>query len=917
MKYIRRISIRGDLGLQLLALYLLFVGPVVLAALTFDRIASQRLETDIKASDLALARAIAQETNTTMDHALQSVGKLAGYPAVINADPKGMEELFTTLMSARPEVNLVYRLDSKGVMVFHQPVGPGSTIGIDFSFRDYYQRALNSHGPLISLGRISPTTQQPVATAVMPLWGDNNEFLGLVATNIKLESLSTTLTSIAAEHRSEEHFQVFIIDAAGKVIARPYPTRDNLLVDINSSLPEIVRSVLAGKSDNLIETGENGQETLYSYVPIPEAGWGVIVSRPTSAAFATPVSFHRGVLLLIAVFLGIGLIFWIALSRQVIRPLERLAAFSRMIGRQQDISAEQRQALQSMSDRPDQMGHLIRSLTRMEDAIEARLNELSTLLQTSAEVVSSLDSKTVLERILEQVEHLLEVKKCAIVALDEERGIFRAQASRGLSRRYTEQISIDPREPQSITLRAIRTGQPIQISDTEEDPTFAFMRPRSRAEGYRSMLAVPLNTQHAPPSALLVYRPEPHLFTEREINLVTNFANHAAMAIENAALYARSDMRLQEQTRRLEALIQSLQDGLILENLEGRVLYANRRISELLRLPSEEISGAPVENLIERLLALAAEDDREKRERIHRAVQAALNGSGDRMVEMPLQDARHTRYLRLQVFDVTDSQGMPIGCGQILRDITTSREVDRMKSSLISTVSHELRTPLAAIKGYATTLLAEDVKWDPHAQREFLAIISKETDRLSDLVNDLLDMSRIEAGNLTVSRVECDLKELIDAAAQRSQPQPGNRLRVNLPPDLPTFFGDPKRIEVVLRNLIENAAKYTGDSSLIRVSAAKQGDKLVIRVQDEGPGIPSEDSERVFESFYRVENGLKRTKPGAGIGLAICQGFVRAHGGEIWLEPRARGTSVAFSLPLMESEYPLAKVDHVGTSVTH
>src|SRR4030067_2364856 len=133
-----KISLRRDLGLQLLALYLLFVGPVVVAALIFDRLASQRIEADVKAADLALARAIAQETNTALDHALQSVENLASYPDVISIDKAGMEILFSMLMSARPDVNLVYRLDLQGMMVFHVPVGPGSTVGQDFSFREYY-----------------------------------------------------------------------------------------------------------------------------------------------------------------------------------------------------------------------------------------------------------------------------------------------------------------------------------------------------------------------------------------------------------------------------------------------------------------------------------------------------------------------------------------------------------------------------------------------------------------------------------------------------------------------------------------------------------------------------------------------------------------------------------------------------------
>jgi signal transduction histidine kinase len=267
-------------------------------------------------------------------------------------------------------------------------------------------------------------------------------------------------------------------------------------------------------------------------------------------------------------------------------------------------------------------------------------------------------------------------------------------------------------------------------------------------------------------------------------------------------------------------------------------------------------------------------------------------------VEIALQSARQTRFLRMQVFDVTDMDGTLIGRGQILRDITQNRELDRMKTSLISTVSHELRTPLAAIKGYASTLLADDVHWDVLTQREFLNIISKETDRLSELVTDLLDMSRIEGGNLKVSRVACNLKELIDRAAQRAHPSPKDRLKIDLPPGLPVFFADPQRIESVLRNLLENAAKYAGEESPIQVSAHVQAGNLIMRVEDEGPGIPDEDSQRIFESFYRVENGLTRSTTGAGLGLAICQGFVRAHGGEIWLEPRPIGTCVAFSLPL-------------------
>ena len=221
-----------------------------------------------------------------------------------------------------------------------------------------------------------------------------------------------------------------------------------------------------------------------------------------------------------------------------------------------------------------------------------------------------------------------------------------------------------------------------------------------------------------------------------------------------------------------------------------------------------------------------------------------------------------------------------------------------MKSSLISTVSHELRTPLASIKGYTTTLLAEDVEWDLTSQNEFLNIILEETDRLNDLVNDLLDLSRIESGDINVSRTACDFKGLVLRASQRAQPQPGNLLRLEIPDSLPLLNLDVRRIEVVLRNLIENATKYAGPGSPIHVSANLKNDILFVKVKDEGPGIPIEEHERIFESFYRLEDDIALTTPGLGLGLSICQGFIKAHGGEIWTETRETGACVAFSLPV-------------------
>ena len=887
----RWLNFHRDLGLQLLALYLFLVIPFLLTLWVFDQLVGERIRTDVAANDLALARAIAQETDLSINNALSAVEELAAYPAVRESDIPEMDRLFSVVLRTRPDINLVYRLDKDGIMIYHYPVGPGSTVGVDFSFRDYFHRALHSDSSLVSQGRISPTTNQAVATAVMPLWSEQGEFMGLVGTNIRLASLSNTLSEIVSEHQSEEGLQIAILDASAQIIA--YPDSGQLLHPAQEVFPPIFERALTGTDGTIITNDLDGEERLYTYAPITEINWGVIVSRPAVNAFSTQLFLRRIVIIAAGTFVLIGLFFWWALSVRVISPIERLAPTSEAIGMNRPISHEERGIIDAQAKRRDQIGHLTKSILKMEELIADRVKEQAILLETSKAVVSSLDLRTVLDRILDQASRLLNVHISAIIALDEQFGVFRIRASRGLSKQFADQLTIQPSEPSSVTMRAIHAREPIQVSDTETDPSYTPQRPRARAEGYRAILAVPLITQYAPPTALLVFHTKPHVFSHNEIQLLSSFANQASMAIENAVLYERSDMQLQEQTRRLEALIQSLQDGLILSNLSGEVAYANRRIGDLAGMTVEELAGAPIDRVLDRILGNVAEG-----EGIRKQVRKLLAHESDQRVELTLLLPGRTLRLRLDTFNVTDMNKIPIGRGLILHDITSDYELDRMKSSLVSTVAHELRTPLAAIKGYASTLLAEDVEWDRESQREFLKVISDETDRLTHLVNNLLDLSRIEAGSLMLSKDACNLEEIIQRAASQAQLQPGNRLEIQLPAGLPTLFADRPRLETIFRNLIENSVKYAGDQATITVKADQRNGRIIFHVSDDGPGIPNEESQRIFESFYQVNASLARISSGAGLGLAICQGLVRAHGGEIWVEDQKQGACISFSIPL-------------------
>lgn len=908
----RSFPLRSNLGLQLLALYMMFIGPVLLGALVFDYFTSNKLERDVKAADLALAHAIAQETDATLTNAARTVVNLATRQAVLNADVAGMREIFKDIVLGRSDINLIYRLDDNGIMRYHYPEGPPSTVGVDFSFRRYFAAAQNSTGPLFSDGRISPTTNKPVATAVMPLWDDAHHFRGVVATNLALDKLSDTLNIIRGE--PSQGLVISIVDAKGQVIAYPdlldtdlagntmltvrqgddQGLPDTMLPEWSSWHDDVVPRVLAGETGSLIVQAPDTSEWLRSYVPIPVARWGVIVQRPTRLAFATIRQFHHLLLIAIVVYLIGGILFWLALTRQVITPLEQLSEFSKKVGQRQERQHWRKIPLKPWSERPDQVGHLARSLATMAENIEAHVIELATLLETSRAVVRSLDANTVINTILDEVQRLLDVERCAIVALDERLEVFRIRASRGLSDGYVAHLRIEPSEPHSAAMRSLRSHRPVQIIDTELDECYTPFRERASAEGFRSLLAVPLLPPHAPPAVLILYHNEPYQYRETQLELISTFANQAAMAMEHAALYAQTDAQLQEQTRRLEAIVESLDSGLILESLEGNILYCNQHAVQLAGVRRSQACMKTSSELINDLLATATDPIA-----AHQAIQQALADPTMPAVDITRQNSDgQVQFLRIQVFQVTDARGQAIGRGQYWQDITRDKKIDRMKTTLLSTVSHELRTPLAAIKGYTTTLLAKDVEWDRETQLEFLQTISEETDRLTALVSNLLDLSRLEGGALQIQRELYPIDALLRETARREQLRLGNRLKLDIPSHLPALWIDRTRLETVIRNLLDNAAKYAPPDSHIELTAERHQGRVLIKVRDYGPGIPEEQRTKIFDRFYRGEIDSEHNIGGSGLGLAICKAFVKAHEGEIWVENGRPGAIFAFSLPI-------------------
>lgn len=229
--------------------------------------------------------------------------------------------------------------------------------------------------------------------------------------------------------------------------------------------------------------------------------------------------------------------------------------------------------------------------------------------------------------------------------------------------------------------------------------------------------------------------------------------------------------------------------------------------------------------------------------------------------------------------------------------LEAQRELARMQDEFVSTISHELRTPLGFIKGYVTTLLRQDTEWDAAAREEFLHIIDDEAERLRELIDNLLDSSRLESGSLSMTLEPTRLASVIrDTVARRRSVDERLEVELDLPDDLPVIYIDATRVAQVVDNLLSNALKYA-PAAPVQVRARAEPEQLVVQVQDHGPGIAAEHLPRLFERFYRVPQSSGGVR-GTGLGLHICRKIIEAHGGQIAAASRpGEGTCFTFTLP--------------------
>jgi len=525
-------------------------------------------------------------------------------------------------------------------------------------------------------------------------------------------------------------------------------------------------------------------------------------------------------------------------------------------------------------------------------ALRVKAERLETQAGATLEITRAICSVPILDELLTLIaERCRELLACEIVgfALLEERAktiVWRAMC--GCRTETHKRVTYHPND--GVAGRAISSGGPIVVHDFLTDGGIDPREfPISFAEGLRSVLGVPLEIDKRPRGCLMIGYRTVHDFTSDEIDTLTSFSLQAAIAVENAQLYDR----VRREQARLESVVQSINEGLVLLDLEDRVVYANRKTCALFRTSSQALSGATGDELIGRLAERSVRPDK-MREKLSQLDESPAEFPS---VDLEIADSPALN-LRLTHFYVYDAGGEPLGRGYLCRDVTFEKQVDTMKTEVISHVSHEIKTPLASIRGYASALLDESRNRNRALEIDYLKMIDTESARLDDLVCNLTDVSKLDAGVLFLEKHEISPAYLLHSVVARwRKANPQRRFRVTCDEHIAPIHIDRRRVAQVLDNVLSNAVKYSPAESLISIALSEQADAVTFSVADRGVGIPRAQRERVFERFYRVQ-ARRRQGDGSGLGLFISRGIVTAHGGEVSLESRiGEGTTVAFTLP--------------------
>lgn len=520
------------------------------------------------------------------------------------------------------------------------------------------------------------------------------------------------------------------------------------------------------------------------------------------------------------------------------------------------------------------------------------------LRQWTRALVAHPSPARVLERILRGLCRLLGEDAAAVWEIGED-GKLRRVATYGLSEEYVEAVpNLGPSG--GVTGIAAETRQPITVANVSTDTRVSAAQ-LLEEEGIRAFVSVPLLGRHGATGSLNVYRRHPHTFTRDELDLVAGFADVVGAALENAHLREKMNGAVAElatQRATLASIVQNAADGIALIDDQWRVLLLNPACERLTGWRAEEVVG----QLCSQFLRCHHCDEEPLCENACPMLPIFNLGSAAVPYRELLVNTRDggERWVGISWSVARDGPSRRPTAVMVLRDITAAKEVDQMKSAIIGLVSHELRTPLTSIRMLSELLLEH--QFDSAERKEMLRDIVRESQRLGQLIDNILEVARIEGGQVPLHLELLELGPIVGEAVALLRAQSAiHAFQVEMPEDFPPVRADPDRLRQILDNLLANAVKYSPAGGRVTVRAVAGADEAYVSVSDEGLGIAPEEVMRLFEPFRRMTSPDVIGVPGTGLGLHIVRSLLERQGGRIWAESTpGEGSTFTFALPLAD-----------------
>ncbi len=509
-----------------------------------------------------------------------------------------------------------------------------------------------------------------------------------------------------------------------------------------------------------------------------------------------------------------------------------------------------------------------------------RIRQRDYLLEIARSLTQELNLDILLQRILELAAEML-AGKAGLIALRGEKGGWKIGATYGIQPTFLQHV-----EP---VLAEISDSEDQAAQELPQVNRMLQLLTQRASMNLLTGVGLPLISEKRVIGLIFIFRGYQGNFSANDRAVLQSFADQAAIAVINAQLYTQ----VTREKSRLDALLDSAADGILIMSADHLIEKCNQAFARILRKDVSEIEG----HLHEKIINWAALQQGKSLE------DAELSGwpltaKANLYVEGDLQrPAGDIIPVGITYAPLLSGEGKLINIIASIRDITHFREAEEIKSVFVSVVSHELKTPVALIKGYVGTLRREDVSWSSDIVQDSLEVIEEETDRLTELIENLLDASRLQAGSFSLNLAEIKIDQMAAEMVERFQTQTEkHHILVQFPDDFPTIVGDKTRLEQVFYNLLSNAIKYSPEGGDIRISGQIRAEQIIICIQDQGTGVSQEDFPHIFDRFYRADEAAKKTQ-GAGLGLYLSRAIIEAHQGRIWIEPRQEsGARICFSL---------------------